>query len=67
MPLLLDRCNLIISGKVELLWKKLLASKCEDPVLPGDSFTSLIPADVAALKRHSSLTLRSAAREKAVR
>lgn len=67
MPLLPDRCNLIISGKVVLLWKKLLASQREDPVLPGDSFTSRIPADVAALKRHSSLMLRSAAAEKAVR
>lgn len=43
-----------------------MASKCEDPVFLGDSFASLIPADVAALKKHSSLMLQSTAKEDAV-
>ena len=39
---------------------------CENSVFLGDSFKSLIPADVAGFKKRSSIILLSIAKENAV-
>ena len=39
---------------------------CENSVFLGDSFKSLIPADVAGFKKRSSILLWSIAKENAV-
>lgn len=47
-----DHCNLIIPGKTyAIVMEKLVVFKWKSSVFLGDSFNSLIPADVADFKK----------------